>query len=83
MKLTTRMAVVAVSLTATIAAASPALAKARHHHRTLYLNSAPVSARDAALRECNEAVKPYNDRDFEGTQIIRYNGCMFAHGQIP
>src|SRR5262249_33309920 len=64
-------------------AASPALAKARNHHRPLYLNSAPISSRDAALRECNAEVAPYNNRDFQGSQIIRYNACMFEHGQMP
>ena len=83
MKLTTRMAVAALTLAAT-AGTSPALAKARHHHHwPLYLESAPVSARDAALRECNAAVEPYNNRDFQGTQIIRYDGCMFSHRQMP
>ena len=77
------LAAAALALIAT-AATSPALAKARHHHpQQLYLNSAPASARDAALRECNAAVDPYNNRDFQGTQIIRYNGCMFEHGQMP
>jgi hypothetical protein len=85
MKLMTCMAGIALAVSVA-GAASPALAKQRHHaqhHRALYLNSAPANARDAALRECNAAVAPYNNRDFQGTQIIRYNSCMFEHGQMP
>src|SRR5262245_50838096 len=82
-----------------VASASPGLAKERAHHRhaashgRLYNQAAPQGgygfntemsgARAAALRECNKAVEPWNNRDWQSMQIIRYNGCMQEHGQMP
>jgi hypothetical protein len=69
---------------AVVASASPGLAKERHHAKQgLYLSTETNGARETALRECNKAVEPWNNRDWQGTQIIRYNGCMHEHGQMP
>ena len=51
--------------------------------RGFHLNSTMDSAREKALRECNAAVAGYSNRDFQATQIVRYNGCMQEHGQMP
>jgi hypothetical protein len=68
---------------AVIASASPGLAKERHHAQHLYLSTEMNGDREKALRECNAEVAPYNNRDYQSTQIIRYNGCMERHGQMP
>src|SRR5262245_14101530 len=48
-----------------------------------YLSSDMNGSRAAALRECNKEVEPWNNRDWQSMQIIRYNGCMQQHGQMP
>jgi hypothetical protein len=63
--------------------ASPGFAKARHQTQHLYLSTEMNGAREQALRECNAEVAPWNNRDWQTMQIIRYNGCMERHGQMP
>jgi len=69
-----------VSGLAIVAAAAPSLAKEERH---FYLSSEMNLDRERALRDCNAEVAPWNNRDWQGMQIIRYNGCMFQRGQMP
>jgi hypothetical protein len=47
------------------------------------LSTTMDGAREQALRECNTEVAPWNNRDFQAAQIVRYNGCMQQRGQMP
>ena len=69
-----------ISGLAIAATAASALAK---EDRLFYLSAEMNFDRERALRECNAEVAPWNNRDWQGTQIIRYNGCMFQRGQMP
>ena len=83
MKVKTVLTGIALGL-AVVGSASPGLAKQRPAAKgPLYLSTEMNSSRDAALRECNAAVAPWNNRDWQSMQIIRYNGCMYEHGQMP
>jgi hypothetical protein len=69
---------------AVVASASPGLAKERYHAKQrLYLSTEMDGEREKALRDCNKEVEPWNNRDWQTMQIIRYNGCMERHGQMP
>ena len=80
---------VAVTVALAVAAgATPGFAKERHTashsaKKRLYLSTETTDPREKALRECNAEVEPWNNRDYQGTQIIRYNGCMQQRGQMP
>jgi len=40
------------------------------------------AARGAALRECNEKARKFDDKTWQTEQFAVYRGCMFNHGQM-
>jgi len=78
-----------ISGLAVVATAAPSLAKEERHlvrhlpDGGIYLSTEMNADRERSLRECNAEVAPWNNRDYQGTQIVRYNGCMFERGQMP
>ena len=83
----TRLAACTVSLVV-VATASSAVAKDGDRARQsaqgwLYLSSEMNGERERALRTCNDEVAPWNNRDWQSMQIIRYNGCMVQRAQMP
>ena len=77
-----------VSALTLVASAAPGFAKEQSYLASrfpggIYLSAEMNAERERALRDCNAEVAPWNNRDWQGTQIIRYNGCMFQRSQMP